>query len=58
MYKGTNEITNKGLWFKLTNSMSFGESMISIGFNQKISRRTYMSKLIMQFHHETNMGRF
>jgi hypothetical protein len=28
MYKGTNEITNKGLGFKLTNSMSFGESMI------------------------------
>jgi hypothetical protein len=36
MYKGTNEITNKGLGFKLTNSMSFGESMISAGFYQKI----------------------
>jgi hypothetical protein len=35
MYKGTNEITNKGLGFKLTNSMSFGESMITTGFNQK-----------------------
>jgi hypothetical protein len=35
MYKGTNEITNKGLGFKLINSMSFGESMISAGFNQK-----------------------
>jgi hypothetical protein len=32
---GTNEITNKGLGFKLTNSMSFGESVISTGFNQK-----------------------
>jgi hypothetical protein len=36
MYKGTNEITNKGLEFKLTNSISFGEFMISAGFNQKI----------------------
>jgi hypothetical protein len=36
MYKGTNEITNKGLGFKLINSMSFGESVISTGFNQKI----------------------
>jgi hypothetical protein len=35
MYKGANEITNKGLGFKLTNSTSFGESMISTGFNQK-----------------------
>jgi hypothetical protein len=35
MYKGTNEITNKGLGFKLTNSMSFGESVISAGCNQK-----------------------
>jgi hypothetical protein len=35
MYKGTNDITNKGLGFKLTNSTSFGESMISTGFNQK-----------------------
>jgi hypothetical protein len=35
MYKGTNEITNKGLGFKLTNSMSFAESVISTGFNQK-----------------------
>jgi hypothetical protein len=33
MYKGINIITNKGLGFKLINSMSFGESMISIGFN-------------------------
>jgi hypothetical protein len=35
MYKGTNEITNKGLGFKLTNSMCFGESIFSTGFNQK-----------------------
>jgi hypothetical protein len=35
MYKGTNEITNKGLGFKLMNFMSFGESVISIVFNQK-----------------------
>jgi hypothetical protein len=31
MYKGTNEFTNKGLGFKLTNSTSFGESVISAG---------------------------
>jgi hypothetical protein len=35
MYKGINEITNKGLGFKLINSTSFGESVISAGFNQK-----------------------
>jgi hypothetical protein len=35
MYKGTNEITNKGLGFKQTNSISFGKSVISAGFNQK-----------------------
>jgi hypothetical protein len=35
IYKGTNEITNKGLGFKLTNSISFGKSVISTGFNQK-----------------------
>jgi hypothetical protein len=35
MYKGTNEITNKGLGFKLTNSMSFGESVISTGYIHK-----------------------
>jgi hypothetical protein len=29
MYKGTNEITNKGLGFKLTNFMSFDEFVIS-----------------------------
>jgi hypothetical protein len=35
MYKGINEIANKGFRLKLTNSMSFGESMISVGFIQK-----------------------
>jgi hypothetical protein len=35
MYKGTNEIANKGLGFKLTNSMSLGESVISAGYIQK-----------------------
>jgi hypothetical protein len=34
MYKGTNESTNKGLGFKLTNYMSFGESVISAGLFQ------------------------
>jgi hypothetical protein len=32
MYKGINMITNKGLGFKLTNSTSFGEFVISIGY--------------------------
>jgi hypothetical protein len=35
MYKSANEITNKGLGFKLTNFMSFGESVISTGYIQK-----------------------
>jgi hypothetical protein len=35
MYKGTYESTNKGLGFKLINSMSFGESVISAGLFQK-----------------------
>ena len=35
MNKGINMITNKGLRFKLINSMSFGESVFSVGFNQK-----------------------
>jgi hypothetical protein len=35
MYKGTNEITNEGLGFKLTNSMSFSESVFSAGYIQK-----------------------
>jgi hypothetical protein len=35
MQKGIYERTNKGLGFKLTNSTSFGESLISTGFIQK-----------------------
>jgi hypothetical protein len=35
MYKGTNDITNKGLGFKLTNSMSFGELVFPAGYIQK-----------------------
>jgi hypothetical protein len=35
MYKGTNEITNKDLGFKLTNSTSSGESVFSAGYIQK-----------------------
>jgi hypothetical protein len=35
MYKGIYESTNKGLGFKLTNSMSFGEYVISAGLFQK-----------------------
>ena len=31
MHKGTIEITNKGLGFKLINSISFGESLFFIG---------------------------
>jgi hypothetical protein len=35
MQKGIYERTNKGLGFKLTSSMSFGESLNSAGFIQK-----------------------
>ena len=35
MYKGINIIINEGLGFKLTNSMSFGESIFSAGFIHK-----------------------
>ena len=35
MYKGINIIINEGLGFKLTNSMSFGKSIFSVGFIQK-----------------------
>jgi hypothetical protein len=38
MYKGPNEITNKGLGFKLMNSMSFGESIFSAGLFQKMGK--------------------
>jgi hypothetical protein len=46
MYKGTIEIANKGLGFKLTNSTSFGESVIFTGFIQKTVKGAYMSELI------------
>jgi hypothetical protein len=39
MHKGTIEITNKGLGFKLINSMSFGESIFLAGFIQKTTKR-------------------
>jgi hypothetical protein len=35
MYRGINKITNKGLGFKLTNSMSLGEYVFSAGNIQK-----------------------
>jgi hypothetical protein len=35
MYKGINEITNRGLSFELTNFMSFVESVFPARFNQK-----------------------
>ena len=35
MYKGINIITNEGVGFKQTNSMSFSESVFSVGFIQK-----------------------
>jgi hypothetical protein len=38
MYKGINEITNKGLGFKWINSMSFGESVFSVGLFQKTGK--------------------
>jgi hypothetical protein len=38
MYNGTIKITNEGLGFKLTNSMSFGEFVISAGFIQKTAK--------------------
>jgi hypothetical protein len=39
MYKGTNEITNKGLGFKLTNSTSFSEFVFLAWYIQKIVKR-------------------
>jgi hypothetical protein len=39
MHKGTIEITNKGLGFKLINSMSFGESVFPAGVIQKTTKR-------------------
>jgi hypothetical protein len=39
MHKDTIEITNRGLWFKLINFTSFGESMFSARFIQKTVKR-------------------
>jgi hypothetical protein len=39
MHKGTIEITNKGLGFKLINSTSFGESVFPVGFIRKTAKR-------------------
>jgi hypothetical protein len=44
MHKGTIEITNKGLGFKLINSTSFGESVISVGFIQKTVKQDLFIK--------------
>ena len=38
--------------------MSFGESMFSAGFNQKIVKGTYLSEEIMEFCCGVNVGRF
>jgi hypothetical protein len=46
MYKGTNEIANEDLGFKLTNCMSFSESVISAEYIQKTVKGTYMSELV------------
>ena len=47
MHKGINIITNDGLGVKLTNSMSFGESVFSRGFIQK----TVKVDLHVRFNH-------
>jgi hypothetical protein len=39
MHKGTIKITNRGLGFKLINSMSFGESVFSARFIKKTAKR-------------------
>jgi hypothetical protein len=44
MHKGTIEITNKGLGFKLINSISFGESVFPAGFNQKTAKEDLFVK--------------
>jgi hypothetical protein len=58
MYKGIIVIINKGLGFKLTNFISFGESVISTGISKKPSRSTYSSKEIMELYCAIYMGRF
>jgi hypothetical protein len=44
MRNGTNERIYIGLGFKLTNSMSFGESLFSIGLFQKTTKRDLFVK--------------
>jgi hypothetical protein len=44
MHKCTIEITNKGLWFKLINFTSFGESVFPAGFIQKTTKRYLFAK--------------
>jgi hypothetical protein len=43
MYKGTNEITNKGLGFKLINFMSFGEYPQNIQGGPRCQRKSWNS---------------
>jgi hypothetical protein len=43
---------------KLTNFISFGESVISTGISKKPSRSTYSSKEIMELYCAIYMGRF
>jgi hypothetical protein len=42
--KGTIEITNKGLGFKLINFMNFGESVFLAGFIQKTTKEDLFIK--------------
>ena len=58
MYKGTIEITKKGLGVKLTNSTSFGESVISVGFIQKTIKVDLLIKVNHVFHGVNNSKRF
>jgi hypothetical protein len=44
MRNGTNERIYIGLGFKLTNSMSFGESLFSVGLFQKTTKRDLFVK--------------
>jgi hypothetical protein len=58
MYKGTNEITNKGLGFKLTNSMSFGEFVISAGYIEKTVKVDLHVRVNNTITPRTYVGRF
>jgi hypothetical protein len=44
MRNGTNERIYIGIGFKLTNSMSFGQSLFSAGLFQKTTKRDLFSK--------------